>query len=69
MSNEVFVLTVLLPKRTRIQFGCASDILTETLERAVATGVFHSFRMVMQDKLPKRSASEISRAVNFIGNN
>jgi len=69
MANEVYVLTVNLPQRTRIQFGCANHFVVDMLERAVARGVFHSFRIVNLDMLPKRSASEISRAVKFVGNN
>lgn len=65
-TNEVFILTVNLPKRTRIQFGCANEFLTRTLEHAVATGTFYSFRLVNLDKLPKRSKAESERAISFI---
>jgi len=66
MSNEIFVLTVALPQRTRIQFGCANDFLTRTLEHAVATGTFFSFRTVNIDLLPKRSKAELLRVESFM---
>jgi hypothetical protein len=65
-TNEIFVLTVNLPQRTRIQFGCANEFLTRTLEHAVATGTFYSFRLVNLDKLPKRSKPEMDRVDSFI---
>jgi hypothetical protein len=66
MENEIFLLTVNLPQRTRIQCGCFNDMTQELLFHAARTDTFHSFTKVNLDKLPVRDEDELRRGASFI---
>ena len=66
MENEIFLLTVNLPQRTRIQCGCFNDMTQELLFHAARTDTFHSFTKVSLDKLPKRTEGEMLRVSAFV---
>jgi hypothetical protein len=66
MTNEIFLLTVNLPQRTRIQCGCFNDMTQAILFHAAVTDTFHSFRKVNLDKLPSRTVAEMRRGEAFI---
>lgn len=66
MQNEIFLLTVNLPQRTRIQCGCFNDMTQELLFHAARTDTFHSFTKVNLDKLPNRTEAEMLRVGAFV---
>ena len=66
MKNEIFLLTVNLPQRTRIQCGCFNDMTQDLLFHAARTDTFHSFTKVNLDKLPKRTEAEMLRVSAFV---
>lgn len=66
MQNEIFILTVNLPQRTRIQCGCFNDMTQDLLFHAAFTDTFHSFVKCNLDKLPKRTEAEMLRVAAFV---